>query len=135
MGCCKPNKKCKLKKTNKCKKPPVSTTKHHKSCKCLPEEKHCIVNDNFYDNYYEKCNHYYITDCNHITDHYHEYNIYHYDTKTTHEKEYTCEDIEKKEPKNHCVEKKNDCAENENYDYCHGYDSDYYKKYREDSDF
>jgi len=105
MGnCCKPIKKCEFKKTNKCKKPPVSTTKHYKSCTCLPEEKHCIVNKNFYDNHYKKCNHYYITDCNHITDHLHEYNIYHYDTKTTHEEKHTCEDIEAKEQKDHCME-------------------------------
>ncbi|GAA0714073.1 hypothetical protein GCM10008904_29060 [Paraclostridium ghonii] len=139
-GLKKPTKKCEFKKptksnhNNNCKKPPVSSKNHYKDYKCLPEEKHCIVNENFYDNYYEKCNHYYVTDCNHITDHYHEYNIYHYDTKTTHEKKYTCEDIEENDPKNSCLEKKDDCEKNEICDCCHEYDYDYCKDHRENSD-
>ena len=154
---CKSNKKCGFKKPNKCKKyyyncnnsscgnnnnsnitpcsgkKPVSSTNHYKSYTCLDGKDYFVVNENFYDNYYEKCNHYYITDCNHITDHYYEYNVYHYDTKDTHDEKYVCKDVDKIDPDNNCVEKNNACSEKENCD-CHcGCNCDYCKKHRENS--
>lgn len=125
---------CPCNHSNSCKKPPVSSTNHYKNYTCLDGEDYYIVNENFYDNYYKKCNHYYITDCDHITDHYYEYNIYHYDTKSTHDEKYVCKDIDREDPENNCVEKNKICKEKEDCDYYYGCNCDYCKKHRENSD-
>lgn len=41
-----------------------------------------IENQNYYDNYHHRYNHYYVTDNNYIQDHYMDYNVYHHDTNT-----------------------------------------------------
>lgn len=41
-----------------------------------------VENQNYYDNYHHRYNHYYVTDNNYIQDHYMDYNVYHHDTNT-----------------------------------------------------
>ena len=41
-----------------------------------------VQNSNYYDNYYTKQNNYYVNDVNYVTDHYQDYNVYHFNTQT-----------------------------------------------------
>lgn len=41
---------------------------------------YAINNENYYDNYHHRYNHYYVTDTNYTKDHYIDYNVYHHDT-------------------------------------------------------
>lgn len=91
-----------------CYQNPVGYKKHCKSCGCIQGKDYFVVNDIYYDNYYKKYNHYYVTDCNHITDHICEYNVYHYNTKSTYDKKCTCKDVNKTD---NCVNSNNNCNE------------------------
>ena len=71
---CNTNKCLNSNKSYFCKKP-VRRKKHTKYCGSIKGQNYFIVNDIYHDNYYKKYNHYYITDCNHITDHICECNV------------------------------------------------------------
>ncbi len=52
--------------------------RNQKNYQNIAGESYTISNTNYYDNYYNRYNHYYITDTNYISDHYIDHDIYHY---------------------------------------------------------
>jgi hypothetical protein len=168
------DKKYNYKKHDKYEKCPCDCKKHHDDCckkikgevnhyedyKYIDGEDYCIENKNYYDNYYKKCNHYYITDYDYITDHYYEYDVYHYDHKKEHdckyyeekcyeddykEKDHWKKDDYKKDDWKKDDYKEKDCYKKDNYykekDYDEKYDyyedcnCEYCKKHRKGYDF
>lgn len=57
---------------------PKGTSQRYESYRDVDGQVAEIRNDNYYDNFYTRYNHYYVKDYNHITDYYRDVNVYHY---------------------------------------------------------